>query len=231
LHQEDAMTEKLKYASIAVACVLPLALALTFGSAATSGNATTNAASLTSPARTPVTTTSNVPRTIALPVGTRIDVRIDQTITSRTAAGTAFAATVSDPVMIDGRTVIPSGARATGRVVDSKPSGRLKGVARLDLALHTVTVDGTSYPIHTSAYGRTGRNHKRRNWTLIGGGTGAGALIGGVAAGPAGLLIGSGAGAGAGTIVSAVTGRKDIVLPAETRIAFALKEPTEVAWK
>ncbi len=172
-------------------------------------------------------TTKSIPHTIMVPAGTKISVRLDQSVSSKSSAGMEFPATVAEPVVVGGQTVIPRGARATGRVVSAKESGRLKGVANLSLALDSVQANGVTHQLETNVYSRQGKNHKKRNWIAIGGTTGAGALIGGLAGGPAGLLIGSGAGAGAGTTYAAVTGKKNFVVPAETRIAFALREPAE----
>jgi len=42
---------------------------------------------------------------------------------------------VASPVAVDGKTVIPAGATATGNVVDAKPLGRFKGGASLQLRI------------------------------------------------------------------------------------------------
>jgi hypothetical protein len=101
----------------------------------------------------------------------------------------------------------------------------LSHVAQLRLALRSVEVGGKTYEIETSAVSRIGANHNKRNLELIGGGTGVGALIGGIAGGGKGALIGAAAGAGAGTATAAVTGKKEIVIPAETPLRFKLVQP------
>ncbi len=63
---------------------------------------------------------------------------------------------------------------------------------------------------------------------MVGGGAGLGALIGGLAGGGKGALIGAAAGAGAGTAGTAFTGNKEIVLPAETAVAFKLQESLKI---
>jgi hypothetical protein len=142
--------------------------------------------------------------------------------------GDHFEATVSEPVVIDGKTVIPEGAEVRGLVVDAHHSGRLMGRGRLQLALETVDVDGSNYRIRTDSRFRVGGSHKKRNWALIGGGGGGGALIGAIAAGGKGALIGGPIGAGAGLTVAMLTGKKDVRLPAETPLTFRLAQPATI---
>ena len=70
-------------------------------------------------------------------------------------AGDSFAASLSQAVVKDGKTIIPEGAHVTGRVVDAKDSGRLHVPARLNVALSSVEVDGKSYDIETNAIGKS----------------------------------------------------------------------------
>jgi hypothetical protein len=166
---------------------------------------------------------------MVVPEHATIHVTLDQALASnRSKAGEHFAATVSQPVVVEGKTVIPRGARVDGLVADARGSGRLIGRARLQLALQTVEVEGKDYEIRTASFHKVGGDHKKRNFAWIGGGAGGGLLIGALAAGAEGALIGGPVGAGAGTAVAFVTGRKDIKLPAETHLTFKLAEPARV---
>ena len=150
---------------------------------------------------------------VTLPESTAIHVTLDHAVASdENRPGDHFAATVSKPVVIDGKTVIPEGADAEGVVVDVHRSGRLKGRGCLQLALESVAVNGQEYDVRTNLSRRAGGNHKKRNWALIGGGAGGGALIGALAGGGKGALIGGPVGAGAGTAVAFLTGKRDIHL-------------------
>ncbi len=172
------------------------------------------------------------PDPVTVPPGTAIHVRLDQTLTSnRNNSGDEFEATVSEPIVLDNKTVIPQGAKVEGRVTDAKESGHLMGRARLTLALDSVEVNGTSYPLETNDTGRIGGNHKKRNLGIIGGGGAGGALIGAVAAGGKGALIGGPIGAGAGTAVAYFTGKKNIRLPAESPLTFRLAQPVTIPVK
>lgn len=166
---------------------------------------------------------------ITVPEGTAMHVTLDQSLASdKNRSGDEFEASVSSPVVMDGKTVIPKGARVRGRVIEARESGRLQHVAHLRLALRAVEVGGKSYDIETSSVSRTGGSHKKRNLELIGGGSALGALIGGVAGGGKGALIGAAAGAGAGTATAAATGKKEITIPAETPLAFKLTQPVTI---
>jgi len=178
--------------------------------------------SATAPAPPPITQ-------ITVPADTAIVVQLDQSIaTDRNVSGDRFSATVSEPVVVNGRTVIPRGAPVTGRVVADRKSGRLKGVAELSLALESVEVEGGDYELHTNTLTRRGNNHNRRNAELIGGGGGAGALLGALVGHGKGALIGAPIGAGAGLVGAAITGKKDIIIPAEAPLSFQLLQSVEL---
>jgi len=166
---------------------------------------------------------------VTLPERTAIHVTLDQALsTKQSNSGDHFDATVSEPVVVDGKTVIPQGAHAEGLVVESRESGRLRGRARLQLALQTVDVNGQSYDVRTISHARVGRDHKKRNWAWIGGGAAGGAVVGALAGGGTGALIGGPVGAGAGMTVALVTGKKDIKLSAETPLRFELANPVTI---
>lgn len=175
------------------------------------------------------TTLANRPDPVMVPAETPIRVTLSQALASdQSASGDHFDATVSEPVVVEGKTVIPQGARVEGFVVEARPSGRLMGRARLHLALRAVEVDGQNYEIRTAASHKVGGDHKKRNLAFIGGGAGGGILIGAIAGGAKGALIGGPVGAGAGTAVAFFTGKKDIRLPAETPLTFRLAQPVSI---
>jgi hypothetical protein len=62
-----------------------------------------------------------IPITTKLPEGTPIPIRLETSLSSATAhAGDAFAATIDEPLVIDGQLLIASGATAKGRVLEAK---------------------------------------------------------------------------------------------------------------
>jgi hypothetical protein len=166
---------------------------------------------------------------VDLPGGTRLRISLDQDLGSKISQpGDSFPATVVDDVVVDGQTVIPSGARAEGIVVDAKPLGRFKGAALLELRLERVRTNWGSYPVATTTIEKAERGKGRRSAEFIGGGGGLGALIGGLAGGGKGALIGGLVGAGGGTAGSAFTGNKQIFLPSGTYLSFRLEHSVQV---
>ncbi len=183
------------------------------------------------PGNTPVESKpkSEAAKAMVVPAGTVLTVRLGEAVGSKISQpGQTFSATVASPVELDGKVVIPAGATASGTVVDAKPLGRFKGGARLQLKLISVNINGKEHAIETSSLVRTQKGKGKRTATMIGGGAGVGALIGGLAGGGKGAAIGAVAGAGAGTAGTAFTGNKEIVLPAESALSFKLEQPLEI---
>ena len=157
-------------------------------------------------------------------------VRLDETLDTRhNRPGDGFSATLVRRISEHGATVVPTGTRCYGHLTASKPSGRFKGHAVLGLRLDSFELNGRRYTIATASEARVSGNHKKRNWVLMGGGSGTGAAIGAVAAGPFGALVGAGAGGAAGTVGAAITGKKNVRLPAETMLTFSLRRSLPVA--
>lgn len=166
---------------------------------------------------------------LAVPSGTTLTVRLGETLSSKDSQpGQTFTATLVNPVEADGKPVIPAGATATGTVVAAHAAGKFKGASLLEIKLDSVTIGGKQYPIQTSAVERAQKGKGKRSAVMIGGGAGAGALIGALAGGGKGAAIGALVGGGAGTAGAAYTGKADITLPAESALTFRLEAPLEV---
>ena len=162
---------------------------------------------------------------VVVPVGTVLTVNLGEAVGSKISQpGQTFSATLAQPVTVGGETVLAKGATASGTVVDAKPLGKFKGGAVLQLKLNTVA----EMPVETSSVVRTEKGKGKRTATMVGGGAGLGALIGGLAGGGKGAAIGALAGAGAGTAGTVYTGNKEIVLPAESAVSFKLEQPLQI---
>jgi len=161
-----------------------------------------------------------------LPNGTPIHVRIDSTVdTRRNRPGDPISATLSQPIQVNGRVVVPAGTRFGGHVTSADSSGRFKGRAVIGVRLDSFHLNGRNYPVRTTSVDRVSAAHKKRNAVLIGGAAGLGAAIGAIAGGGKGALIGAGAGAGAGTVGAGVTGKRQVAIAAETPLRFTLRAP------
>jgi hypothetical protein len=166
---------------------------------------------------------------IEVPAGTPIRVRLNSSLdTGRSRPGDRFTAVLEAPIEANGMVLVAKGASVEGAVRVAESSGRLKGRAYLSIALDRIDINGSAMPVATDTIGASSGAHKKRNVALIGGGSGLGALIGGLAGGGRGALIGAGAGAAAGTAGAAATGKLQAHIAAESLLTFHLKQPLQI---
>jgi hypothetical protein len=165
---------------------------------------------------------SQVP--VVAPAGSVLRVRLDQALdTKRSRPGDRFSGVLDSPLSVDGNNILPKGTIVEGHVLNVHSSGRLKGRAALVLTLDSCQRDGRTLALSAGTAARVSGRHRKRNWALIGGGSGTGALVGGVVAGPVGAVVGAGSGAVAGTVGAAISGKKEVSIPAESVVGFTLK--------
>jgi hypothetical protein len=175
---------------------------------------------------------SAVPQPPPIPVnqtiqaGTTLTIRIDQRISVKgSRAGDTFTGEIVDPVLAGDNSVLVPKLTPVGGVVDvSHRRGHFKGRSLLELRLTSLTFNGTRYPLATRDLSRTKKGKGRRSAALIGGGSGRGMLVGGIATGGVGLVVGGLVGGGAGTAAAGLTGNRDIDIPAESIVHFKLAE-------
>ncbi len=168
-------------------------------------------------------------RRITIPDGTPVTIRMQSSVSSANAVvGDEFDAVLDGPLAVGGRTIVPAGAPVRGRVVAVTRSGRLKTPGMLEVSLASITVHGEHIPVTSTAVMVRAGSHKKRDWAMIGGGSGGGALIGALAGGGKGALIGGLVGAGAGSGAAYATGKKDVGFHAEEVLTFRLRQPIVV---
>jgi hypothetical protein len=185
-------------------------------------NAAAPTPSAPSPAPAPAPPPPPPPPPPTLPTGTTVSVSITESLSAKhNDVGDPFTGALAQSLVHHGTTVFPRGTPVAGTVIAAKGRGRFKGAGNLGIQLTSIG----GIPVHTSEYEQEEKGKGKRSAGVIGGGTGLGAIIGGVAGGGKGALIGGLAGAGAGTAGAALTGNKDIVIPAETVVAFTLTQP------
>jgi hypothetical protein len=89
---------------------------------------------------------------VILPEGTRVRVRLEQTISSATAEeGQSVNLSVADDVKIGDTIVVPQGSACIGTITSAIPKRRMGRTGKLDLSMErVVAVDGTSIPLRYS---------------------------------------------------------------------------------
>ena len=161
------------------------------------------------------------PQKVTIPAGTQLSVRLNDPLDSETnKVGDTFHGSLSSPIVIDGDTVIPSGADVIGRVANVQSAGRFAGQSLLTLELTSVSVNGKTYNVQTNQWSRQGKGEGKNTATKVGIGTAAGAILGGIIGGGKGAAIGAASGAGAGTGVSAAKKGEQIKLGPEAVLNF-----------
>jgi hypothetical protein len=165
------------------------------------------------------------PVSLTVPAGTELAIRINQHISVKTSrTGDHFSGEVVEPVSDQGGVIIPKGTPVRGIIDDSHRRGHFKGASILELRLVAMTLNGTEYALDTKDNVHTKKGKGRRSAGFIGGMTGAGMLIGGIATGGVGLAVGGALGAGSGTALAGATGNRDINIPAESVVHFRLAD-------
>jgi len=160
---------------------------------------------------------------ILLPARTRLVIRmIDGVDSERNSVGQTFAASLDEPVVIDGQTVIPRGADVVVKLVDAKESGKFEGRTSLTLDLMSVMINGRMVDINTETVTEESSSRGKRSAKVVGGTAALGTIIGAIAGGGKGAAIGLGAGAATGAGAEILTKGQRVKIPSETRLTFML---------
>jgi len=166
---------------------------------------------------------------LVVPAGTSVTVSLGSALGSKLSqTGQTFTGSLAQAVMAGDTVAIPKGANVNGTVVDAKPLGKFAGGAVLQVRLDSITLNGSDLPVQAEARNFSAKGKGKRTAVITGGGAALGGIVGALAGGGKGAAIGMAAGAGAGAGGSALTGNKDIVLPAEYALTFQLSQPIEV---
>jgi hypothetical protein len=166
------------------------------------------------------------PTKMSVPAGTRLLIRtVDAIDSSKQQAGYRFTANLETNLQVEDVVVAPRGTTVYGRLVNAESAGRMSGGANLTLELTDIVINGTAYPLLTSSYEVRSEGKGKKTARRIVGGTGLGAIIGGIAGGGKGAAIGALAGAATGTTVAAAKGGKQVSAPSESLLEFVLQQP------
>jgi len=175
------------------------------------------------------------PATLTLAAGSHFDMAATDTITSRTAkAGDPFTAHVVEDVRnAAGKVVIPAGSSVSGTISEVKPAPNPKTPGTLTLAVSSITIRGTNYPLDATIDSletvHKGRGITTGDAAKVGGGAVAGAILGRVIGGnKRGTIIGGIVGGAVGARVAQTSKDSDIVLPAGAHIIVTVTKPLTV---
>ena len=161
---------------------------------------------------------------VSLPAGTKLVIRmIDAVDSERNSVGQTFAASLDEPVMSDGQTIIPRGADAVVKLVDDKESGKLTGRTTLTLDLMRLKVNGRMVDVNTETVTEESSSRGARTAKVVGGTAALGTIIGAIAGGGKGAAIGLGSGAAVGAGAEVLTKGQRVRIPSETRLTFVLE--------
>jgi hypothetical protein len=85
---------------------------------------------------------------LVVPSGTLLKVRVNESLsTNKNVRDDRFDGTLTDPVIVNGQTVVPVGTRLTGHVLENHPAGIVKGRAQLMLALDAIEYRGHTFTL------------------------------------------------------------------------------------
>lgn len=164
-----------------------------------------------------------------LGAGSVIPVRFDTAVSSVDSnPEDRVEATVRESVRSGGRVVIPAGSTLRGHVISAQRSGRVKGRASLSLRFTEVEIDGRWHRISTQRISLVAPSGGGKDAKIIGGGAGAGAIIGAIVDGKEGAAKGALLGAGTGTGVVLGTRGKEVGLGRGARWRVKLAQPLVV---
>ncbi len=162
----------------------------------------------------------------AVPSGTEIDVRLQNSLNSGTAqVEDRFEGTTLVDLNVNGRVVIPAGSVMRGVVTAVEPGTRTNRTAKMTVSFDQVTVNGRSYPMRGTVTEAIEGSGIRGELPRAGAGAGVGAIIGGILGGVKGAVLGAVIGGG-GTI--AATEGKEVELPQGTVLRVRIDQPLEI---
>ena len=174
-----------------------------------------------------------------VPAGTALMVRLDTTLaTFSNKVGDPFRGSITQPVVVNGQTVIPVGATVEGRITKVSEPRRISGKPTISILPEAVVLPtGERYYLDATLTDTSvkdtdvnregqfkGSGHNRRDTIEQGAGTAGGMLVGGLVGGPVGMVVGGAIGAGA-TTGHWLVKRRSAALPAGTELTLELNRP------
>ncbi len=173
-------------------------------------------------------TPADAARTVTIPAGTALRVRLESNVGSAISSPRQTVhGRLIQPLVVDGRTVVPIGSSIDGMVTQAVRAGKVKGRGRLSLQFNRLTSasDDETYRIGTRTRTKVAPGTKKKDAMKIGLPAAGGAAIGAIAGGRKGAAIGAAAGGGAGTAVVLSTRGEEVRLGEGHVVLIRLTEP------
>jgi len=157
--------------------------------------------------------------------------------------GDTFTGRVTEPVTLNGKTIIPVGSTVQGTVGRVAEPRRVQGRPTIALFPHTVILpDGARYDLSATVVDTNlhngsdvndegqfkGKARDQGDNVELAAGAGGGGLIGALAGGGKGFLVGAAIGVGA-TTIHWLTKHHSAILPAGTELVMELSRPMEMS--
>jgi len=175
-----------------------------------------------------------------LPTGTALKMKLETTLaTFSTKGGDPFSARITEPVVVDGKTLVPIGTTVEGRVTKTSEPRRIAGKPTITIFPETLVLpNGDRFMLNATlvdtdrGHGTDvnnegqfkGAGHDGKDVTEIGMATGGGMLVGGLLGGGKGLLIG-GTIAATATVAHWLGKHRSTTLPAGSELVMELSRP------
>ena len=182
---------------------------------------------------------------ITIPSGTKIPVSLKNAISTKSSrVGDPIYAQSTFPVVVNDRIVVPAGTYVQGKISSIKPAGRMKGSAEV-LVHFTTLIYPSGYTVilpgaiddapsvnnaHTKDKEGTiqGDSQKGKTVGTIAGPAAEGGLIGAVAHGGEGALVGAGIGGAIGTTIAALSKGNEVRMGPGTTLEVVLQRDVPV---
>jgi len=169
------------------------------------------------------------PVTAVVPAGTLLEVRLTEYLSTKTnQAGETFEMQLEEDLIVGGQLLAPEGSRVTGRLTHVKQSGKVEGLAQMEMDLQKIFVGDEEYPLKSDGLNYEAAATKQEDAKKIGIGAGIGALIGAIAGGKKGAAVGTAVGAGAGTGAVLATSGEEVEFEIEHLFQFTLEREVEM---
>jgi hypothetical protein len=166
---------------------------------------------------------------VVIPAQTNLVVRmIDAVDSEKAKEGDTFAASLDQPVAVNGQTVLPQGLDVTVKLVQAQQSGKFTGKTELTVSLWSVKLNGKDLEVNTQNITEASSSRGQQTAKVAGGAAAVGAVIGAIAGGGKGAAVGAGAGAAGGAAVQAATKGQHVKIASETRLTFTLEKPLTI---